>query len=158
MIIQAIPGSGKTHLARRGIGVDSDDVLAGFGLKGKSGFETLMLSDTLRSLMRAELVGRDADGLIVMCNFDPALLGVKVAARFTYRPQDYVSHLRLVGRKDLTSSFSESDLRAWAEDYTGKSGVYWMREGSSLSDALQHLADLGDLRIPADVARRARLY
>lgn len=138
MIVQAIPGSGKTFLARsRDRVVDSDDLLAAlFGVKGKAGYDSVLADFKMMDQLREAIYTFDKAGATVVCNFDPADVFARVDARFSYTPLGYVRHLKLVGRSDLLTKFSEPVLTDWARDYEGKRRVYWLLPGQFLAEAL----------------------
>lgn len=133
MIIQAIPGSGKTFAARaNAVFVDSDDLLKSLGKTGEVGYDEVRSDASLSLRLASAILTHSEEGKIVLCNFDPAELGLEVAKRYAYRPDEYVSHLSSVGRTDILSQFRTSELVGWASDYASKRNVTFLRKGQFL--------------------------
>lgn len=139
MIIQAIPASGKTFLSKTNPGryIDSDYLFQSLGHRkaSKAAYENLLRDESAMDNFRMAVNHYSAIGCIVMCNFDPSTIGCKTDVRFTYAPNEYVSHVQECGRFDLLDKFSLLQLESWANDYTRRPGpVIVMTAGTFLAD------------------------
>jgi hypothetical protein len=136
---QAIPGSGKSFLAKKFPKevVDSDDLLKQVtgGLKTKSAYDSMMKSTRLRERLATLILTSISQGYAVLCNFDPDDLNVPTVRRYYYAPDSYVAHLRLATRTDLLDTFSPQVLRSWARDYIKKKNSIVLPLGTFLFSA-----------------------
>lgn len=138
MIVRAIPGAGKTWLARHRPGTeDSDRVLEQIAgeRSSKASYERVRRTPDLFSAFRAALEVYQSQGLL-LTNFEPSELGLACDVRVAYAPEDYVEHLKLAGRKDLLTKFTPEVLTAWAQDYSRWPNVVYLQKGYFLGDCL----------------------
>lgn len=138
MIIQAIPGSGKTTITRAfpSVFIDSDDMISEFGTPSKELVKQLISDPRRREQVCALIRFNVHIGKIVLTNFDPSDFGIRAGMRLAYRPDQYVQRLKNVGRTDLITEFDEKELTRWAEGYTRKTKVRWLEQDQSVADVL----------------------
>lgn len=133
MIIQAIPGSGKSALAEDNpnffdVDIQIDALSRGQGLGHI--LKSEQLSNRLFDWIRENLKFGH-----VLVHFTPEAYGLTAGMRFAYRPDEYVEHLRDYARRvDLLQKFDEATVRKWAEDYTDRDQVIWLRKGEYISN------------------------
>lgn len=140
MFIRALPSLGKTWLATNSTSwVDGDDLLVEVaGDNTKEAFDKLLADKALTDKMRDAVKRTLEGGQSIAANFDGDLFGFKTDLTIGMEPDEYIEHIKRVGRTDLLESFDEETLRSWAAaDST--SPVVQLRPGGRLSDLLNLL-------------------
>jgi len=138
--VQALPGSGKSWMARRypDSYIDSDVVAGVMDMKTARKFAAKIEDPSIRSEFTRRL-REEAGGRTILCNFWPTYLGFaeeEVIARVAYKPDEYVQHLKFCGRGQLVRDIGETKLRFWAEQYATLDKVTYLPIGKFLSDVL----------------------
>lgn len=140
MIIQALPGAGKTWLALvfPDRYVDSDVVVRSMiNSHRASDFEAKIMADEVKmALLATQLFTAHHSDKYVLCNFNPNRIGLHVDYRVAYQPLDYVEHLKLADRRDLLA-LGEDTLYKWARAYRSLPDVVWLKPGQFLSSVIR---------------------
>lgn len=137
MIVRALPATGKSWLtANSAEWVDTDDLLEELvGEKSEGAFDKMCRTPKLVQQMSERLKSAIAAGQNVVTNFDPAVVGLKADVVVQMYPDDYIAHIKRVGRNDLLDNFSIEELRGWATSEV-ESPVMLMKPGQHLSDLI----------------------
>lgn len=135
-IIQCLPGLGKSHFSeQRKDVIDSDDLMVEiFGNKGKSVYDLILGNSEAREKFLDAI--EQAEGKILLTNFDPEDLGLPCSLRIGASPNDYPTMVRANGRLDLLKQFGSEMLSSWASDYSTKKNVVMLKPGQFVSDVL----------------------
>lgn len=142
MLIQALPGSGKTWLSFNFSKVfDTDDYLE--EVYGKSNKTTAMevAGDPEKAKAFTEWVENHlSDGNVVTTNLHVETFSdLKVDKCFGYQRSDYVRHLELAGRTDLLEKFDSDELESWTDYYVSHTGVVLLKAGEFIGDQVVEL-------------------
>lgn len=146
MIYQAIPSSGKTFLARMYPlkFVDGDAIIqAVTGQKASAAALDLIVNTPALKAQAYRMVrSLNASTTHLLANFDAGhhFFPCRVDARFAYMPQDYLAHIRLVGRTDLIEKVGELELLRWAKSYEKYDNTIWLHPDQTLDDGFRFLA------------------
>jgi len=144
MIIQALPGCGKTAVCRaRPTVFTYGDSLFEEVTKLKASKENFDLVQTSRPGLLTTLASRylrfaDNMELHLLTNVAPHTIGAVCGyLRVAYRQDDYLQHLKIAGRRDIVNGFSEDVLKSWAAAYQDKRQITeFLTAYEFLSDSL----------------------
>jgi hypothetical protein len=124
VIILALPGSGKTYIAKRNANVlDTDDLLLEIGGDAsRKGWFKVKEDKSLREQFAQRIVEHVGKGGSVVTNVDLFFLDRDFLAKHGYAIRffsavEYLDHLKRVGREDLLGKFSEKELTSWVKNF-----------------------------------------
>lgn len=145
MFVQAIQGSGKTHLASSypDVFLDIDSLLnqfrAEYDIKSINLSHSALLHDFLSNAERsARTGGRE---MVILSHFNPSDFGFSTTLRFTYRPDQYRDHLILIGRVAAVSTLPDHAIINMAERILMLEDVVTLHPGEFLGSRLIDIYD-----------------